>query len=248
MKKPNIARFLAAQAIRKAFTENSLPTCLEELKTLCASETHPRLLSAYLRWQRELINRILVYALLDDLSEIERDFVYYRYRNRRSMKWISMHIPVSERQLYFLNDRILLRLETLLFYQPTCADAFSPKVILNLLRVIDARIAVFSLRVDLPVDIGWLDHLFLARYRCHALFDLMMSFLSPHKETLAQKIIRQKFHAPNATAEELLRQLDIPSSEREKSIVQGILRDYLGCAEKCLCIEKIPESEKFAVF
>lgn len=52
MKKPNVGKFLAAQAIRNAFAENTLPVCLEELDALCASETRPRLLAAYLRWQR----------------------------------------------------------------------------------------------------------------------------------------------------------------------------------------------------
>ena len=248
MKKPNVGKFLAAQAIRNAFAENAMPVCLEELEALCASETRPRLLAAYLRWQRALIDRILVHALLDDLPAIERDFVHYRYRLGRSMQWLNMNLPVSERNLYFMNDRILLRLETLLFYEATLADAFSPKVILNLLRVIDARLAVFSLRVDLPADLGWLERLTLARHRCRALLTLMETYLVPDDATPAHRIIRQKLHTPHATADELLALLGTQSSEREKSFVQTVLRDYLSRAEECLAMEKLPVSEKFAVF
>ena len=248
MRNPNVGRYLAAQAIRKAFTENSLPVRLEEIEVLCASETRPRLLAAYLRWQRALIDRILVHALMDDLPEIERDFVHYRYRMGRSMQWINMNMPVSERNLYFMNDRILLRLATLLFYEPTMADVFSRTVLLNLLRVIDARLAVFSLRVDLPADAGWLERLARARCRCHALLHLIDAYLTPNEDSPAHRIIRQKLQTPHTTLDELLDRIGIPSSEREKNMAQDVLRDYLSRAEACLAIEKIPDTEKFAVF
>ena len=248
MKKPNVGKYLAAQAIRKAFTESSLPVRLEEIEVLCASETRPRLLAAYLRWQRALIDRILVHALMDDLPEIERDFVHYRYRMGRSMQWINMNMPVSERNLYFMNDRILLRLETLLFYEPTIADVFSRTVLLNLLRVIDARLAVFSLRVDLPADVGWLERLARARCRCHALLHLIDAYLTPNEDSPAHRIIRQKLQTPHTTLDELLERIGIPSSEREKNMAQDVLRNYLSRAEACLGIKKIPDTEKFAVF
>ena len=248
MRNPNVGRYLAAQAIRKAFTENSLPVRLEEIEVLCASETRPRLLAAYLRWQRALIDRILVHALMDDLPEIERDFVHYRYRMGRSMQWINMNMPVSERNLYFMNDRILLRLATLLFYEPTMADVFSRTVLLNLLRVIDARLAVFSLRVDLPADAGWLERLARARCRCHALLHLIDAYLTPNEDSPAHRIIRQKLQTPHTTLDELLDRTGIPSSEREKNMAQDVLRNYLSRAEACLGIKKIPDTEKFAVF
>ena len=247
MRNPNVGRYLAAQAIRKAFTENSLPVRLEEIEVLCASETRPRLLAAYLRWQRALIDRILVHALMDDLPEIERDFVHYRYRMGRSMQWINMNMPVSERNLYFMNDRILLRLETLLFYEPTLADAFSRTVLFNLLRVIDARLAVFSLRVDLPADAGWLDRLARARCRCRALLALIDTYLAPDEDGI-HRIIWQKLQTPHTTLDELLERIGIPSSEREKNMAQDVLRNYLSRAEACLGIKKIPDTDKFAVF
>jgi len=248
MRNPNVGRYLAAQAIRKAFTESSLPMRLEEIEVLCASETRPRLLAAYLRWQRALIDRILVHSLMDDLPEIERDFVHYRYRMGRSMQWINMNMPVSERNLYFMNDRILLRLATLLFYEPTMADVFSRTVLLNLLRVIDARLAVFSLRVDLPADAGWLERLARARCRCHALLHLIDAYLTPNEDSPAHRIIRQKLQTPHTTLDELLDRTGIPSSEREKNMAQDVLRNYLSRAEACLGIKKIPDTEKFAVF
>lgn len=248
MRNPNVGRYLAAQAIRKAFTESSLPVRLEEIEVLCASETRPRLLAAYLRWQRALIDRILVHALMDDLPEIECDFVHYRYRMGRSMQWINMNMPVSERNLYFMNDRILLRLATLLFYEPTMADVFSRTVLLNLLRVIDARLAVFSLRVDLPADAGWLERLARARCRCHALLHLIDAYLTPNEDSPAHRIIRQKLQTPHTTLDELLDRTGIPSSEREKNMAQDVLRNYLSRAEACLGIKKIPDTEKFAVF
>ena len=248
MRNPNVGRYLAAQAIRKAFTESSLPMRLEEIEVLCASETRPRLLAAYLRWQRALIDRILVHSLMDDLPEIERDFVHYRYRMGRSMQWINMNMPVSERNLYFMNDRILLRLETLLFYEPTLADAFSRTVLFNLLRVIDARLAVFSLRVDLPADAGWLDRLAHARCRCRALLALIDTYLAPDEDGIAHRIIRQKLKTPHTTLDELLERIGTPFSEREKNMAQDVLRDYRSRAEACLGIKKIPDTEKFAVF
>ena len=248
MRNPNVGRYLAAQAIRKAFTESSLPMRLEEIEVLCASETRPRLLAAYLRWQRALIDRILVHAFMDDLPEIECDFVHYRYRMGRSMQWINMNMPVSERNLYFMNDRILLRLATLLFYEPTMADVFSRTVLFNLLRVIDARLAVFSLRVDLPADAGWLDRLARARGRCRALLALIDTYLAPDEDGIAHRIIRQKLKTPHTTLDELLERIGTPFSEREKNMAQDVLRDYLSRAEACLGIKKIPDTEKFAVF
>ena len=171
IKCPDLGLTLASNALREALQHQKpvLPITLEELQGLCARERRPRILAGYLRWQREEISRLLARVLVENVSALEEEFLVRHYRDNRSVHYLALRLPASERHLYAMHERILRRLSSLLFYRASTADAYSPIVLQNLLSIIDMRIGTFVLRAELPLAAGWLESLYDARTRCRSL-------------------------------------------------------------------------------
>ena len=131
IKHPDLGRELAQETLRRTFSKHRLPLTMEELASLCARETRPRILSGYLRWQREEINCILAQVLLANVEPLVAEFLRRHYGEERSIRYLSLRLPASERQLYSLHERFLKRLSALLFYRPSMAEAYFPLVIIN---------------------------------------------------------------------------------------------------------------------
>lgn len=239
IKRPDLGRELAQETLRRAFSKNRLPLTMEELASLCARETRPRILSGYLRWQREEINCILAHVLLANAEPLVAEFVRRHYREERSIRYLSLRLPASERQLYSLHERFLKRLSALLFYRPSMAEAYFPLVIVNLLAVLDVRLGTFALRAEIPVAEDWLSTLYDARRRAHKLLFFMESFrkTAETEDDAYHRIIRCKLQRPFATVEELATCVQ----ETSTSSVHVYLRQYQGQVADILG-ESVPES------
>lgn len=245
IKAPDLGTALASIALRRAFRQRLIPLSLEELVALCASETHPRILAGYLRWQREEINRILVHVLLESMDKLEAEFLRRHYRDGKSMHYLSMRLPASERQLYCMNERILSRLSSLLFYRPSLADAYFPRIPYNLLSILDMRLSTFALRVDVPVDEGWLDALQEARNVSRELLSFMDSFRraplgASSRAQQYQRVIHAKLRDPFASVQEIVDEIG------DMGLTASVAHAYLGTYQRQ--IKKILNPKKFAVF
>lgn len=243
IKRPDLGRELAQETLRRAFSKHRLPLTMEELASLCARETRPRILSGYLRWQREEINCILAHVLLTNVEPLVAEFLRRHYGEERSIRYLSLRLPASERQLYSLHERFLQRLSSLLFYRPSMAEAYFPMVIVNLLAVLDVRLGTFALRAEIPVAEGWLTALYDARHRARELLSFMDSFLGQTpKNDVYHRIVCCKLAAPFTTAEELAARVQ----ETSASSVHVYLRQYQGQVASILGIavagEGLPES------
>lgn len=204
VKKSDLGLSLASSVLRDAVQEGARPLpSIAELQNLVAKEIRPRILQYYLRSQREAIGRILAHALVENISDLEADFVFGHYRHGRSVHYLSLHLPIQERQLYTLNESILRRLSSLLFYRLTAEDAYSPKIALNLLNVLDVRIGTFTLRADLPIAAGLLDSLYAARRTCRALLSLQNRFLRTVQQDEFTRVVQAKLENPSRKASEL---------------------------------------------
>lgn len=235
VKSPDLGLRLASHALQEALRPSKavLPITLEELQGLCARESRPRILAGYLRWQREEISRLLARVLVANVSALEAEFLRRHYRDGRSVHYLALRLPVSERHLYAMHTRILRRLSSLLFYRASVADAYSPIVLLNLLSILDVRIGTFVLRAELPVSEAWLASLCDARARCRALLDLMTQFT--RQETTAneyERVIRAKMQHPFVAAEELAGLAGADSIAA--STVHAYLRRYLDAVRQII--------------
>nr|WP_315411343.1 hypothetical protein [uncultured Selenomonas sp.] len=241
VKKTDLGLLLASAILRDAVQDAALVLpSITELQSLVAREVRPRILQYYLRSQREAIGRILALTLVKNISELEAEFVYGHYRHGRSIHYLSLHLPVQERQLYTLNEHILRRLSSLLFYRLTLADAYSPNIALNLLCVLDVRIGTFTLRADLSIAAGLLDALYEARRRCRALLSLQNRFLRDGEpEDEFSRVVKAKLENPFQKASELSEILFAgeKSELRLATMTDRInahLRRYLAMAEEIL--------------
>ena len=224
IKCPSLGLTLAAHALREALEEQRviLPVTLEELQGLCARERRPRILAGYLRWQREEISRLLARCIVENADTMEAEFLHRHYREGRSIHYLSLHLPASERYLYAMHERILGHLSALLFYRVSSADAYAPALLQNLLSILDMRIGTFVLRAELPVAEGWLESLYDARARCRALLDLIDTFMRRDTEqTEYERIICAKIQHPFAAPGEL------PELAGADSIAASTVHAYL---------------------
>ena len=232
IKCPDLGLTLASNALREALQQQKavLPITLEELQGLCARERRPRILAGYLRWQREEISRLLARVLVENVSELEAEFLQRHYRDGRSVHYLALRLPASERHLYAMHERILRRLSSLLFYRASVADAYAPIVLQNLLSILDMRIATFVLRAELPLADGWLEALYDARSRCRSLLHLIAHFTQRTEKNEYERIIRAKIEHPFAAAGELAGLAGVDSVAA--STVHAYLRRYLDSVKK----------------
>ena len=228
VKLSDLERTLAAHALRDALRPQKtvLPLTLAELQVLCVRETRPRIHAGYLRAQREEISRLLARVLVENVSELEAEFLRRHYRDGKSVHHLALHLHASERHLYILHERILHRLSSLLFYRVSIADAYAPLVPLNLLAVLDMRISTFVLRAELPVTDGWLASLYSARARCRALLELMAHITRDEdRKSEYERIICAKMQHPFAAVGELAEFSGV--NHVAESTIHAYLRRYL---------------------
>lgn len=241
VKKADLGLSLASAVLRDAVQDAALTMpSITELQSLVAREVRPHILQYYLRSQREAIGRILALTLVKNISELEAEFVYGHYRHGRSIHYLSLHLPMQERQLYTLNEHILKRLSALLFYRLTADDAYNPKIVLNLLNVLDVRIGTFTLRADLAIAAGLLDSLYASRRACRALLSLQNRFLHTcAQEDEFSRVVKAKLENPFRKASELT---DILFSNEKGELrlatiidrINAHLRRYSAMAEEIL--------------
>ena len=238
IKCPDLGLTLASNALRKALRKQKavLQVSLEELQGLCARERRPRILAGYLRSQREEISRLLARVLVENVSALEEEFLVRHYRDNRSVHYLALRLPASERHLYAMHERILRRLSSLLFYRASTADAYSPIVLQNLLSIIDMRIGTFVLRAELPLADGWLESLYESRSRCRALICFIEHFTQESGESEYERVIRAKIEHPFAAAGELAGLAGVDSVAA--STVHSYLRKYLDSVRRIVGEEK----------
>ena len=239
IKCPDLGLTLASNALREALQHQKpvLPITLEELQGLCARERRPRILAGYLRWQREEISRLLARVLVENVSALEEEFLVRHYRDNRSVHYLALRLPASERHLYAMHERILRRLSSLLFYRASTADAYSPIVLQNLLSIIDMRIGTFVLRAELPLADGWLESLYDSRSRCRSLICFIEHFTQDSGERNEyERIIRAKIEHPFAAAGELAGLAGVDTVAA--STVHAYLRKYLDSVREIVGEEK----------
>lgn len=215
IKPVNIGFSLAADALRSALQKSKVQTLsISELQRLCAQETRPRILSYYLRSQREAINTLIASVFADHVSDLEKEFLFRHYGKGHSILKISMHIPMSERQIYDMQKQLLRHLSALLAYRASDVDAYAPIVGLNLLNILDIRMATFTMRARLLL--------------------LQRQMMDERNESELARAVRARIAHPHVTVAEL-KTIAIPElSSVPISTVHAHLREYMARVSECL--------------
>ncbi len=214
---------LARNAIISAFKQHNIDADLgflahEEMQD-SQDRTHR---SIVMRLQRESINRQLVRVLMVNLSHQEADFLRRHYRDGRTIQYLSMQMPFSERQLYAMNERILRRLASFLSYLPSTDDAYFPRVPINLLSIIDERLLIVSLQ-KIEVNEAWMKGMYRKRSISFQLFQLMQHMQA--ENDAYGKLIQARFKKPFMTIPALLEYAKLPISEK---LAYSYFQRYMG--------------------
>lgn len=233
----NIGISLAAMAFRRALKKDKTElTSISDFQHLCAKETRPKVVDFYLRSQREGISTILARTLTENASKLQQEFLRRHYHDGASITKLALYLPISERQIYAMHEGLLRHLASLLFYRISTLDAYQPLIVLNLLNVLDIRIATFTLCTQIPLTTGFIETLYMARKRCRDLLLLQEKHAAEEKTSELSHVICTKLMHPFATAAEIasLASLEATSAIPVSS-VHAYLREYLGKAEK-ICV------------
>lgn len=173
---PDIGGYLSEQALREYYKPKRQHAEMAQLEQFCFSRENrgiPHIYRTFLMLQRNHIDRIIVGIIIQSLSEEERHFVRYRYKNNQQIEWIAQKLHVSKAVVGRMNRRILREICTLLFYKLSEDDIFHRLKVLNMVHIMDLRIkAMIQCEHDF-VDRDWLNGLIYRRGRYRKLLDIM---------------------------------------------------------------------------
>ena len=223
VKKPDICRKLAEQAFYRAFQPSPMNLTLEEITDRCFVETKPAILTCYLRWQREKMERQMVMSFLKSLDPVEADLLRLYFRDGKSIETIAFCLPVSVRNLHEMKKRLTMRFASLLFFQLGMEEAYALEFVREFCRLMQLRISVFQQRVDILVVEEWLGTLLHSYEACRNYLSFADTFVAAEEDTLDNyhRIIRAKLEHPHASTAQL------PELAGVQKISSSMLHAYL---------------------
>ena len=135
--------YLAEKAVKDTVSNisNISASELNELVDFCKQEKSENFFRILLKFQREKINRIIIKMVINELMKIQQKFIFLRYQKQLSFIQISFELHVSEGQLYIWNKQFINEIQAMLFYTLTEEAIFSQTKVLNMVNIIDYRIA-----------------------------------------------------------------------------------------------------------
>lgn len=227
---PDLGFYLAEQAIKEYYRPQRDWLERQEVAEFCRRHKSLALYRTFLKLQRESIDRMVVEIILRTLPEDERQFFEYRYRDKQQLVWISSHLPISPPQLNRINRQVLDEIRTMLFYSLSPNDIFQRGKVINMLHIIDLRLAALS-RKGVPVNPDFLADLLMKRKNCRSLLDIMHEYLntaeSEADDPAKNRIVSLKLTYPLYNVTEISQ-----LSGFSKSSVSRKLRQYMNLAYK----------------
>lgn len=226
---PDLKYFLAEQAIKEYYRP---PREIKQRKLLadfCQTCKSPRLYSVFLSLQREQLNRMAVEIILNTLPPEEKHFFEMRYRRGQQLIWIAEELHISVSQLSRSNRRILSDIQSILFYSLNPDDIFQRMKVINMLHILDMRIAALS-RDGLVLRKGFVDSLVVKRQNYRQLLDVMQECMTEQSESddpIRNTIVTIKLNNPTYNVSEISY-----ASGISKSSVSRKLRKYMAVAYK----------------
>lgn len=173
---PDFGLCIAEQALKRRFDHGEkVPASVQNLLEYCKLEPHEsKLYQYYLRFQRGIVDQMIVNTVLSNLPEEKKKFIHYKYELGKSNIWISSQaLHISEAMLIKWHKEILQNIKNLLFYSLTKADVYSVMKVINMIHILDVRINTFS-DENIPVNEAWLRRLMQKRSQYKAMLNLML--------------------------------------------------------------------------
>ena len=230
--KPIFDYYIAEQALREYYDyykydkERSLEQMSELAKA--ANEDEENLKRIYLRLGRLLCDHRLIGSYLASLSDLERNFLLYRYGKNEKYHWISQKLYVSISSLCSWNNKFLSELSQILSYNLNDKDVFCYLKVINVVRNLDMRINMLLLS-QITIDKKFLYYLDNKRKNYRQLMKEQHKILTSSKDSLYNKIIAEKLVNSNDSVKTLCKKF-----QKTDNVIAWHLRNYENKMKKYL--------------
>jgi hypothetical protein len=215
---PDLGLYLAEHAIKQKYQTQSLDYDINKVFEFCRQEHYSRnIYETYLKLQRRKINQMVVDIVMLNLSSIQQRFVLYRYKEHRKFTWISMHLHISQNQLFGWNKSILMDIQALLSYSLADEDIFHRLKVINLLHILDFRISTFCWQ-NIAVNQDWLENLKARRQKYRRLLDIMQNCINAREMSKYNYIVAMKLTYPNYNVSEIAIQCELSPATVSKKL------------------------------
>ena len=203
----NISYFLAESTIKDYFSYNEESKRQDEDLLAYCQEKFPPMFSlkfAY-RVQRRKINHIIVRAVLASLPPLNRDVIVRRYKLREIGTKIAMDLKLSITRITLIDRAVQENLNYLLQYRLTSRDLYSRIKVVNMIHVIDLRLAFLEQHPELLPDVSrdWIESLNICREKYRLLYSAMEEIIQKADVSIMANIVSARLRNPLLTSKEL---------------------------------------------
>lgn len=199
--------FAAEQAIKDYFAQTDEIKQQENELLLYCRENYPPIFYqrfAY-RIQRCHVNHIIVSSVLASLSELQYEVIIRKYKKREMAAKIAIDLNISITRMTYIERAVQKNIYNMLLYILTVQDVYSPVKIINMLRVIDIRLAFLDENPGILPDVSrdWLASLYICRKKYRLLYSAMQDVIQNADTSLHCNIIAERLRDPALTSKEL---------------------------------------------
>lgn len=230
--KPFFDYYIAEQALREYYDyyKYDKERSLEQMSELAgaANDDEENLKRIYLRLGRLISDHRLIGCYLASLSDIERNFLFYRYGKNEKYLWISQKLYISVSSLCGWNNKFLSELSQILSYSLNDKDVFRYLKVMNVVRSLDMRINMLLLS-QITVDKDFLYYLDDKRKKYRQLMKEQHEILVSTKDSLFNQIIAEKLRNNNDSIKTLCKKF-----QKSDNVIAWHLRNYENRVKKYL--------------
>lgn len=208
--RPELGVYLAEQALKSKYQDTIKKTAERaELKAFCIQNfSSQNAKKFYLRLQKIEINRIIVDTVLKELPTEKKNFIELKYKKNETLVNISMRLNISSSRLNEWNKSILHEIKNFMFYTLTEKDVFSRAKIINMIHIIDMRVAFFEEHLSDSQNLNfvnerWLNSLIILRKKYRQLLIVIDDCTAKKEESIENYIVAMKVEHPIENASEL---------------------------------------------
>lgn len=237
---PNVGYYLAEQAVRDYFGKEKLGQEMDfyTVTAHCRTERF-HIANAYMKIQREAINRAIVGMVLRSLPDKQQKFIRWRYLDLRSFISIGQQMDLPTNRLYGWNKRILSLIELFLFYSIPEDVIYHRMYLINLLHILDLRLVALDAHKE-EIYESLRSFLRLQRKRCRRLLDYMEDVALETSETVYGKLVSEKLKYPNESITDIANRVHYTQSCVSKHLIQykekaiGIVQSIMAAEEAAM--------------
>lgn len=203
----NLGYVLAEFAIKDYFSRTTVTDNAEaEMMQYCRerySPLHAQRLA--FRLQRRRLIHIVVQSVLASLPKIHRDVIIRKYRKREMAAKISMDLNISVARITSVERSVQDNIAHMLKYTLTVQDVYSRIKVVNMIHIVDLRLAFLEEHPEILPDVNrdWLTSLRICREKYRRLYSAMQEIMRKSESSIHCNIIAERLRNPFLTSKDL---------------------------------------------